>query len=70
MTDSDGHFSIKDIEPGRYRLTARQSGFIDALYGQKRPNQPGSILDLAKGEKQLDLQLRMTAGSVVSGPRV
>src|SRR5689334_25332033 len=35
LTSSDGHFSFKDITPGRYRLLVKQNGYIDAEYGQK-----------------------------------
>lgn len=66
-TGSDGKFILRDIGPGRYRLTAKQPGYIDALYGQPRPTRPGGILDLSNASTVKNVVLKMTPGSVVSG---
>jgi protocatechuate 3,4-dioxygenase beta subunit len=67
QTSSDGHFAFRDVAAGRYRLSVKQPGYIDAEFGQKRPNRPGSILDLSRPLTVSDIRIQMTAGSVVSG---
>ena len=31
-TDSDGHFLLKDVAPGRYRFFATRAGFVNQQY--------------------------------------
>jgi len=66
-TDADGRFTLKDVERGRYRLTVSRSGFVDQEYGQKTPNDPGSILTLAPGQQVKDLLFRLIPWSVIAG---
>jgi protocatechuate 3,4-dioxygenase beta subunit len=67
MTSSDGRFVFKDVATGRYRLLVKQPGYVEAEYGQKRPNRPGSVLDLSRPLELHDIRIQMTAGSVISG---
>lgn len=67
MTTSDGHFVLRNIAAGRYRLLVRHTGYVDAEYGQKRPNRPGSILDLSRAQALTDVVVQMTPGSIISG---
>src|SRR5438477_10404213 len=46
ITSADGHFTLKDIPRGRYRLLATAPGFVNHQYGSERPNRPGAVLDL------------------------
>jgi hypothetical protein len=66
-TDADGRFTLKNVEPGRYRLTVTRNGFVDQEYGQKTPNDPGSILTLAPGREAKDLLFRLIPWSVIAG---
>ena len=34
-TDSAGKFAMKDIEPGKYRMTVTRNGFVTATYGAR-----------------------------------
>jgi len=36
-TDPTGHFILKGVEAGRYRLTAQGNGYPSQAYGQHRP---------------------------------
>src|SRR5215471_8786715 len=36
-SDAAGKFAMKDIEPGKYRLTASRTGFATVEYGAPRP---------------------------------
>jgi hypothetical protein len=64
---ADGHFTVKDLPKGRYRLLATMRGFVDQEYGQKRPNGSGAVLDVTNESKLRDITVRMTPGGAISG---
>jgi carboxypeptidase family protein len=66
-TDAGGRFLLKNVERGRYRLTVTRNGFVDQEYGQKNPNDPGSILTLAPGQEVRDLLFRLIPWAVIAG---
>jgi hypothetical protein len=66
-TRADGHFTVKDLPKGRYRLSATIRGFVDQEYGQKRPNGSGVVLDLTNETILRDITVRMVPGGVISG---
>ena len=66
-TDSAGQFAITGIAPGKYRLSAERSGFINTQYGARGPNKPGTLLTLEPGQKSSDLAMRLTPQGVIAG---
>jgi hypothetical protein len=66
-TDAGGRFTLRNVERGRYRLTVSRNGFVDQEYGQKTPNDPGSILTLAPGQQVNDLLFRLIPWAVIAG---
>jgi protocatechuate 3,4-dioxygenase beta subunit len=67
MSGGDGRFVLKDVPPGKYVLIAKQTGYLDAEYGAKTPRRPGALVDISPGVTLRDRNVRMTAGSVVTG---
>jgi 5-hydroxyisourate hydrolase-like protein (transthyretin family) len=67
LTEKDGKFSLKDLEPGPYRLTALRNGYSEQNYGQKLQDGPGRNLYLAPGETLKDVTFRLVQGGVVTG---
>ncbi len=67
FTDAEGRFALRNIQAGRYRLIASQPGFMYSEFGQKRPGTEGTPIDIVAGKSLVNLTIRMTAGSVVSG---
>jgi hypothetical protein len=65
-TDSDGHFTIKDVPPGRYRFLAAHSGFVEQHY-KAAPGDAGPIFSLSSGEKVSDALFRLVAAAVMTG---
>jgi len=45
-SDSDGRFTIKDVEPGRYEFFASHSGFVRQNYKATSKNDEGAVLSL------------------------
>jgi Carboxypeptidase regulatory-like domain len=46
QSDSSGQFAMKDIEPGKYRLTVNRNGYVAFTYGARGPMQLGTTLSL------------------------
>jgi len=66
-TEARGNFLLVDIDPGRYRLAAKRSGYLDMHYGAKRSSGTGSTLTVTAGQKTENLQIRMTPFGVIAG---
>jgi protocatechuate 3,4-dioxygenase beta subunit len=66
-TDAGGRFEVKGIDPGRYRLRVIRNGFITQAYGQRTPNDPGTILALSPGQDLKDLLFRLLPSAVIAG---
>jgi len=67
VTDSSGHFELKGIQPGRYKLVVSRSGFVPEEYGQRKPDDPGAILTLRPGQEMKDLLFRLIPSAVITG---
>ncbi len=67
LTDASGRFVVKNVQPGRYRLSAGRNGYVNQPYGQKEPGQPGTILALAPGQQVRDLSIRLIRAAAISG---
>ena len=65
-TDNNGLFEINDLAAGRYNVTVMKGGFAQAAFGQRRPGDPGTPIDLAEGQTagKVNFVLR---GGVISG---
>lgn len=66
-TDSDGKFSIENIDPGRYTLGAERQGFVTQNYGARRTSGPGTTLELKTSQVLKDLSFKLTPQGVIAG---
>jgi hypothetical protein len=48
QSNTGGQFAMKDIEPGRYRLTVNRNGYVTFTYGSRGPMRPGTTLSLIR----------------------
>ena len=67
LTDTAGHFELKGVEAGRYRLEVSRAGFVTQEFGQKTPNDPGALLTLSAGEEVRDRLFRLIPSAVIAG---
>lgn len=67
MTDSRGRFVVRDIPQGSFLLLATAPGYIVSNYGQARPGGPTRTIDLAAGERRVDLKVPLWRHGVISG---
>lgn len=66
-TDAQGRFEIKELPAGRYTVTASKAGFVSLQYGQRRPLESGTPIDLADKQVLDKLVIGLPRGSVISG---
>ena len=66
-TDDQGRYAVAELAAGAYTVTASKSGFVDASYGQRRPLQPGTPVQLTDGQAASNIDLRLTRGGVITG---
>lgn len=66
-TDAEGRFEIRDLPAGRYNVMANKAGYVMTYYGQRRPNEPGTPLDLADGQTAEKVSIQLTRGAVITG---
>jgi protocatechuate 3,4-dioxygenase beta subunit len=67
VTDADGRFQLKGLDPGRYHLKVTRIGFVSQQYGQRKPDDPGAVLTLRAGQEVTDLIFRLIPSAVISG---
>jgi uncharacterized protein (DUF2141 family) len=67
MTDDQGRYRIDELGAGNYMVTASKTGFVDSVFGQRRPLQPGSPVVVAEAQGIENIDLRLTRGGVITG---
>lgn len=67
LTDEQGRFELRELTGGRYTLVVSKGGFITLQYGQRRPGEPGTPVDLAAGQTVEKLVVGLPRGSVITG---
>jgi len=67
VTGTDGRFVLRDLDSGRYRLSATRAGYVLQEYGQRGSGQPGSVLVLAPGQQVNEITFHMIATAVIAG---
>ena len=65
-SDSDGHFTLKDIPPGRYRFFAAHAGFVEQHY-KAGMNDISPMFSLRPGEKVNNVLFRLVTAAVSTG---
>lgn len=69
VTDAQGVFTIRDVDPTRYFITASKTGYVTQQYGQASGPRGGrgTPLDVAPGAEIKDITFKMQPGGVIAG---
>ena len=67
LTDDNGAFDFTDLPAGRYTINASKSGYVQLSYGQRRPLQAGTPLQLLDGQQLRGIDFALPRGGVISG---
>jgi hypothetical protein len=65
ISGTDGVFRVEGILPGRYRLFAERTGFLE--FEKRHPRSEGRVLTLGEGQELKGLQIRLQAAALVRG---
>ena len=66
-TDAQGRFEIKELPAGRYTMTASKGGFVSLQYGQRRPTESGTPIELGDAQTLDKVSIALPRGSVLGG---
>ena len=67
LTDSNGQYVATGLSPGRYTVEMSKPGFVSVSYGQRRPRQPATPIELREGESLRGIDVVLPPGGVVTG---
>ena len=67
LTDEQGRFELTELAGGRYTVVASKGGFVTLQYGQRRPGEPGTPVDVPAGQAVEKLVIGLPRGSVITG---
>jgi len=67
LTDNSGAFEFIGLPAGRYTLTASKAGYVRLSFGQRRPLQAGTPLQLGDGQDLKAVDFRLPRGSAITG---
>jgi hypothetical protein len=66
-TTADGHFLLKNVPAGQYKLIVTRNGYVYQELGQKKPGDPGAMFTLRPGQRIADLVFKLGLAGVISG---
>ena len=66
-TDADGRFEITELPGGRYTVSVSKAGYVTMSYGQRQPEQPGTVLEIVDGTIVDKLAFSLPRGGVITG---
>ncbi|MBN9662996.1 MAG: carboxypeptidase regulatory-like domain-containing protein [Acidobacteria bacterium] len=66
-TDADGHFLLRLLPAGRYRIEVSKPGYASMNYGARFPTAPGQIITLGPNENKSGLVIRLPQLGSISG---
>jgi hypothetical protein len=69
ISDDQGAFSFVDLPAGSFTLSASRPGYLDSVYGQRRPGngKSGVPIQLTAGQKLDRISLQIPKGGVLTG---
>ena len=65
-TDEEGRFTFTNVPEDSVELRASAPGFLEAVYGEKRPGSPGTPIRLRAGQR-LNVVIQMFRGAIITG---
>src|ERR1043166_6247172 len=67
MTDENGKFVLRNLHPGRYRISANHNSYVPAQYGQRSRGSSGADLTIAAGQNVKDIVITLLPRSAITG---
>ncbi|MEP7116390.1 MAG: carboxypeptidase-like regulatory domain-containing protein [Acidobacteriota bacterium] len=67
LTDDQGRFELRELAGGRYTVTASRTGFLSLQYGQRRPGERGTPVEVAPGQTFDKVAIALPRAGVIAG---
>jgi hypothetical protein len=67
VTNGQGQFQLKNIDPGTYRLYATRNGYARQEYAQKSLSGLGTVLTITPGQTLKNVVFRLTPAATITG---
>ena len=65
-TDAEGRFEFLELPAGRFSVTATKAGYVTLQYGQRRPFEAGTPVNLIEGATVERIDFDLPRGSVIT----
>ena len=65
-TDADGRYEIIELPAGLYQMTVTKAGYVTMQYGQRRPFEPGTPINVRDGETVTSIDFALPKGAVIA----
>jgi hypothetical protein len=66
-TDANGAYELSALPAGKYTVTANKVAYVNASYGQPRPLELGTAIDVADGKAIEHIDFTLWRGGVIAG---
>lgn len=67
LTDDEGRYQVTNLPRGRYRVTFSKAGFVSLEYGQRRPGDPPTVIELGDREMRDRVDAALPRGGAIEG---
>lgn len=67
VSDERGRFQVSGLPAGAYTISARKTGYVDAMFGQRRAMRTGTPVQIADGQQLSSVNLQLPPGGVITG---
>jgi hypothetical protein len=65
-TDAEGRYEFQELPAGRFNVTATKAGYVSLQYGQRRPYEAGTPVNIADGQTLERVDFALPRGSVIA----
>ena len=65
--DLAGRYEFTEVRAGEYRVSAGKPGYLGLEYGQRRPQEPGTLLAIRAGETLDHVDVTLPVSGAISG---
>jgi hypothetical protein len=66
-SDGEGRFEFRDLPAGRWELSASKAGFVTMRFGQRRPFEAGSPVELRDAQVMDRADIALPRGAAITG---
>ena len=66
VSDDNGRYEVRALEPGRYAVTASKTGFVTTAYGQRRADEAVRPVEVRSGSVSDGIDVSLQRGSVIT----